>query len=284
MFITYRIYIVHDIFSYDFSRKMTFISELSENKSKNASENNTDKHTQVDETTNDGKEWGYDLYPERRGPRSTPSLSNLMQGKGREQIDKIRCERNVYKCIKTSPLVKLMMGALKSSGCTVDIRRHIACEECSTTVSGGYDPVMNQIVVCQNTATHEGLVQGVLTHEMIHMFDYCRNKLDFKNIDHLACTEIRAANLTHCSFLSAWFQGDTSLFNIKESHQNCVKTKAMQSVLAVRNVTKLEAIEAIERVFPRCYSDLEPIGRRIRRNSEDMYKAYQEAPYYGYGE
>lgn len=231
-----------------------------------------------------GKEWGYDLYPERRGPRNEASFSNLIKGRGRENIDKIKCERNVYKCIRNSPLVKLMLGALKGSGCAIDIRRHIACEECSPTVSGGYDPVLNQVVVCQNIATSEGLIQGVLTHEMIHMFDYCRNKLDFKNIDHLACTEIRAANLTHCSFISAFLQGDTSIFNIKESHQDCVKTKALQSVLAVRNVTKLEAIDAVERVFPMCYADLEPIGRRIRRNSEDMYRAYQEGPLYGYEE
>lgn len=39
---------------------------------------------------------------------------------------------------------------------------------------------------------------------MIHMFDYCTNDLDFKNVEHLACTEIRAANLAHCSFLGAY--------------------------------------------------------------------------------
>lgn len=205
-----------------------------------------------------------------------------MEGKGRDNIDKIRCERNVYKCVRTSPLVRLMMGALKSSGCAIDIRRHIACEECSYTVSGGYDPILNQVVVCQNMATNEGLVQGVLTHEMIHMFDYCRNNLDFKNLDHLACTEIRAANLAHCSFASAWMQGDASIFNIRESHQICVKNKALASVLAARDVTKLEAIDAIERVFTKCYADLEPIGRRIKRNSTDMYKALAEGYLYGY--
>lgn len=149
-------------------------------------------------------------------------------------------------------------------------------------MSGGYDPVMNQVVVCQNIARSEGMVQGVLTHEMIHMFDYCNNELDFKNIDHLACTEIRAANLTHCSFMSAWLQGDASPLNIQKAHQDCVKTKALHSVLAVRNVTRDEAIDAVERVFPKCYADLEPIGRRIRRNSTDMHKAYIEGPMYGY--
>lgn len=63
------------------------------------------------------------------------------------------------------------------------------------------------------------MVQGVLSHEMIHMFDYCRNKLEFDNLDHLACTEIRAANLCHCSFLSSWIQGHASFFNIAETHQ-----------------------------------------------------------------
>ena len=76
-----------------------------------------------------------------------------------------------------------------------------------------------QVVVCQNVARNKGMVQGVLTHEMIHMFDYCRNALDFKNVDHLACTEVRAANLTHCSFMSAWQQGDASPFRVQQQHQ-----------------------------------------------------------------
>lgn len=85
-------------------------------------------------------------------------------------------------------------------------------------MTGGYDPELNQIVVCQNN-TDAGTVQGILTHEMVHMFDLCNNNLDFKNIDHLACTEIRAANLAHCSFLSAFVQGDASPFAIKQKHQ-----------------------------------------------------------------
>lgn len=253
---------------------MTIVGER-EGSETNLKSDNAEKR----EKPEGGSEWGYDLYPERRGKKAV-GIEAFMKGKN--NIDKFKCEQNIYACIKESPLVRLMMNALKSSGCEIDIRRHIACEECSPTVSGGYDPVLNQIVVCQNTATNKGLIQGVLTHEMIHMFDYCRNELDFKNIDHLACTEIRAANLTHCSFLSACFQGDASLFNIKEAHQNCVKTKAYQSIIAVRDVTKTDAIDAIERVFTRCYNDLEPIGRRIKRSSRDIHKAYSEGYLFGY--
>lgn len=56
----------------------------------------------------------------------------------------------------------------------------------------------------------------------------------------------------------------------------------MASVLAVRNISREAAVEAVERVFPKCYADLEPIGRRIRRNSLDQQKAFMEAPMYGY--
>lgn len=78
---------------------------------------------------------------------------------------------------------------------------------------------MFQIVICQNTARTMSRVQSALTHEMIHMFDYCRNKLDLTNLDHLACTEIRAASICHCSFLGAYTQGIASFTNVKKKHQ-----------------------------------------------------------------
>ncbi|XP_060535062.1 mitochondrial inner membrane protease ATP23 homolog [Cylas formicarius] len=249
---------------------MTFVDESAENGQREGTGNNS--------------QWGYDMYPERRQRPSTNTgvVSKLFSPKGRDNLEKIKCERNVYRCFKESPLVKLMLGALKSAGCPVDIRRHIACEECAPNVSGGYDPVLNQVVICHNTVKKSGLMQGVLMHEMIHMFDYCQNKLDFKNLDHLACTEIRAANLAHCSFMSAWMAGDTSIFNFKQSHQTCVKNKALSSILAARNVTEEEGMRAIERVFTKCYNDLEPVGKRLRRNSDDINKVYRDGFYYGY--
>lgn len=56
----------------------------------------------------------------------------------------------------------------------------------------------------------------------------------------------------------------------------------MESVLAVRKVTIKEALEAVERVFPKCYRDLEPIGRRVKANSLDAKRAYAEGYLYGY--
>ena len=63
------------------------------------------------------EKWGYDLYPERRGGTFERHWGRFIFGlEGRENTDKLKCENKVYKCIKTSPIVKLMMGALKSSG------------------------------------------------------------------------------------------------------------------------------------------------------------------------
>ncbi|CAB3379354.1 Hypothetical predicted protein [Cloeon dipterum] len=269
-----------------FSRVFTQESKAKEKKEDEKSEK-TEESNKIATSTLGAEEaqrdWGYDLYPERRGDKYQPSVAGMLWfGNNNSSIDKFKCEKNVYFCAKNSPLIKLMMGALKSSGCEIDLRRHISCEYCDPSVTGGYDPLLNQVVICQNVAKKEGIVQGVLAHEMVHMFDYCRHKLDFKNLKHLACTEIRAANLTNCSFMSAFVQGDASPFNIKQAHQNCVRTKAIASVKAVRNVTDEQAAEAVDSVFEKCYKDLEPIGRRMRRNSYDMHRAYYEGRRYGY--
>lgn len=228
------------------------------------------------------EKWGYDLYPERLGDRFKPTWKQVLTGSGREQSDRHKCEKRVWEMVQRNPLVKLMISALEKSGCPFDVGRHVACEVCDTTVTGGYDIANNQIVICQNMCRMDGLVAGVLTHEMIHMFDHCRHKLDFSNIEHLACTEIRAANLTHCSYISAMSQGDASPIRIQERHQDCVRTKAAYSVEAVRHVGIAEARNIVNKVFPQCYADMEPIGRRVRRNSDDPLLAYNEKHHYGY--
>ncbi|GAB6032180.1 hypothetical protein CHUAL_010828 [Chamberlinius hualienensis] len=256
------------------SSKKTVEQEINDNDKVKSNSKGVDSNL-----TESQKYFGYNLFPERR---SNEKFEGLLGG-GRDNLDKIKCERKVYNCIQKSPLVKLMLSALKSSGCEVDIGRHITCESCEIPVTGGYDPEYNQIVICHNTVKTEGLLQGVLTHELIHMFDFCRADIDFKNLKHLACTEIRAANLTHCSFITAALEGHASPFNIAGRHAECVKDKAVKSMVAVRKISAVEARAIVDSVFDKCYNDLEPIGRRVRRNSSDPDKCYFERRHYGYG-
>lgn len=51
----------------------------------------------------------------------------------------------------------------------------------------------------------------------------------------------------------------------------------MQSVMAVKNVSRYQAMAAVERVFPKCYADLEPIGRRLKRSPADARRAYNDS-------
>lgn len=66
------------------------------------------------------------------------------------------------------------------------------------------------------------------------------------------------------------------------SLQDCVKFKARNSVLTVRNIDKEEADAAVDRVFDRCYPDLEPVGRIPRNPVVDGRRIYIEASLYGY--
>ena len=52
--------------------------------------------------------------------------------------------------------------------------------------------------------------------------------------------------------------------------------------MAVKKVSEQEARSVIDKVFDKCYKDLEPFGRIPRRASNDYLKAYQERFVYGY--
>lgn len=52
--------------------------------------------------------------------------------------------------------------------------------------------------------------------------------------------------------------------------------------MVTRSVDFETAFDAVYKVFNKCYNDLEPFGRRMKRNSGDPKLAYNEAVYYGY--
>lgn len=48
--------------------------------------------------------WGFDLFPERRGTYK-PNLKNILfQGRGNENLERIKCERKVASCLNKSEL------------------------------------------------------------------------------------------------------------------------------------------------------------------------------------
>ena len=136
------------------------------------------------------------------------------------------------------------------------------------------------MVVCQNHSKNRPVVCSVVAHELIHAYDYCRADAHYStSLDHHACTEIRAANLMHCDYGAAVRHGSVPFGVVKDRQQDCVRFKALQSVMAVRPGLSMEqAMIAIDRVFDRCYADLEPVGRiPMKHDERDFFRAYAES-------
>ncbi|XP_056132351.1 mitochondrial inner membrane protease ATP23 homolog [Lampris incognitus] len=219
--------------------------------------------------TKQEEEYGYDLFPDRntrkfsQGPLSK-SLFTLSH----------KCQVMLQFAIETSPYAKLLLSAMENSGCAVLKDRHFSCEDCDGTVSGGFDASSSQIVLCQNNIQQQSHMNRVVTHELIHAFDHCRANVDwFNNFRHLACSEIRAANLSgDCTFTN---EAARFNFGLKKHHQECVRSRALRSILAVRKISREEAEKIVDEVFDTCFNDHAPFGR-IPHGKKDARFAYRD--------
>ncbi|KAJ8245473.1 hypothetical protein GJAV_G00271120 [Gymnothorax javanicus] len=223
----------------------------------------------MDQGNQQEEDFGYSLFPDRNSKK-------YAKGSIAESLFTFnkKCQIMLHFALETSPYAKLLLGAMKHSGCTVYKDRHFSCEDCDGIVSGGFDATSSQIVLCQNNIHQQSHMNRVVTHELIHAFDHCRAHVDwFNNVKHLACSEIRAANLSgDCSF-----GNEVSRFNfgLKEHHQACVRNRAMRSIMAVRKVSSEEAEKAVDDVFDSCFNDHAPFGR-IPHSKRDASFAYRE--------
>lgn len=152
------------------------------------------------------------------------------------------------------------------------------------------------IVVCMNNVNNQDAVNQVLIHELIHAYDECRAKdLDWTKLDHHACSEIRAANLSgDCHMLREFSRGNLQLLGGHEVRsqgqghgerggvcfpllfffwerepsfqdwlatflQVCVRRRAQLSVAMNPSCRDPdEAKSAINRVWDTCYNDTKP--------------------------
>uniref|UniRef100_A0A0F8ALI9 Mitochondrial inner membrane protease ATP23 n=1 Tax=Larimichthys crocea TaxID=215358 RepID=A0A0F8ALI9_LARCR len=205
--------------------------------------------------TKQEEDYGYGLFPERKRAQSS-------NGFIRDSLFTFhhRCQFMLQVAVDSSPYAKLLLNAMKSSGCKVLKDRHFSCEDCDGTVSGGFDAISSQIVLCQNNISQQSHMTRVVTHELIHAFDHCRAHVDwFNNYRHLACSEIRAANLSgDCTFSN---EAARFNFGLKEHHQECVRDRALRSILALRNISRQEAEKIVDEVFDTCFNDHAPFGR-----------------------
>ena len=96
-------------------------------------------------------------------------------------------------------------GAAGATGCGL-AAEPVACEDVfgSAPVGAAYDHARRRVVL-NPRAPPAFLTQAEVTravaHELVHAFDSCRAALDPRDCSHVACTEVRAANLSgDCDF------------------------------------------------------------------------------------
>ena len=87
------------------------------------------------------------------------------------------------------PAVVFMMKHLKESGCEVP-KLNVLCAPCDLTRSGGFTPDPGAVILCSGHFFSEAHMEHTLVHELMHMYDHCRFKIDWNNLRHHACSEV----------------------------------------------------------------------------------------------
>ncbi|KAF9235377.1 peptidase M76 family-domain-containing protein [Melanogaster broomeanus] len=172
-----------------------------------------------------------------------------------EEQKHLRCEKWKNELMYYSPSVVFMLKHLKLSGCAVP-PSNIVCAPCDLTRSGGFNPA-GAIVLCQGHFAEKKHMEDTLTHELIHMYDHCKFKVDWYNLRHHACSEIRANSLSgDCRWLRELDRGHVS---ISKQHQACVRRRAILSVRANPKCPDEAAAErAVNEVWESCFNDTRP--------------------------
>ncbi|KAF9136988.1 Mitochondrial inner membrane protease atp23 [Mortierella sp. GBA39] len=171
------------------------------------------------------------------------------------KIDRKQCELRKEQLIKTSPGVRFMMNNLVKSGCPLT-KNMLECGPCDNTKSGGFSKD-HGILLCQNGFFSKKHQEHTMIHEMIHMYDHCVFKLDWDNLRHHACSEVRAAALSgDCNWTREVRRGH---YTFTKQHQECVKRRAAISVAGNPKCPSRDAAEkAVNAVFESCYNDTRP--------------------------
>ena len=161
-----------------------------------------------------------------------PAASSSTFGLQGDPEEKATCERLVGRAFQRDFKVQTLRDALAKLGVATGSEL-VRCEQCpaDAEVAGGFVPSQGQIVLCQQwVAKQPGEVENTLAHEMVHAYDDARAYLDWTNLTHQACTEIRAAHLSgDCTWGRELDRGNVT-FRIAGAGASCVRRRAELSV------------------------------------------------------
>lgn len=138
-------------------------------------------------------------------------------------------------------------------------------EQLQREKSGDSKLILNpEIYICQQYLADEYMAYKTLHHELIHAIDMCRTNMDpLRNCIHMACTEIRAENLSgECGF----WKEIPRMSSLRGHAKECVRRRAILSVRANPNCTA-RAEDYVDAAMNRCYMDFYPYDRHPNQKS-----------------
>jgi inner membrane protease ATP23 len=156
------------------------------------------------------------------------------------------------------------MKRIESRGCNLP-EDFVLCEDvfgAGSQTIGAWDT--NRHLVIMNPALSEKhMTQAAwirtITHELIHGFDQCRVRMDPNDCAHVACTEIRAANLSgDCDIGAELERRGLRSPSISGHQQKCVRRRAELSARGNPACLGRDVPKVVDDVYEACYADTTP--------------------------
>jgi inner membrane protease ATP23 len=167
----------------------------------------------------------------------------------------LKCLSVVQDAIEKNPFINILINSMKEHGCEVT-PDFFKCKPCPIKVGGFYDETLG-IVMCENQQQLKTTLEDTLVHELVHAFDSCRADIDPDDCLQIACTEIRAANLSgECGWSRELMRGQ---YKFQKHLPECVKRRGI-ATLQMNTKCAKRAPEYIEAAWRSCYRDTAPFG------------------------
>ncbi|CCK69801.1 putative metalloprotease KNAG_0D00490 [Huiozyma naganishii CBS 8797] len=155
------------------------------------------------------------------------------------------------------------VGSTAVPGIRFDESR-IVCDVCDELKSGGYHPEFG-VLLCQNRLRDKWHLEDTLAHELVHWYDNLKWEVDWLNLRHHACSEIRASSLSgECRFWQEFSRRGFG-FTVNRGHQDCVRRRAVISVTGNPKCDSQEQAErVVDEVWDSCFGDTRPFNEIYR--------------------
>jgi inner membrane protease ATP23 len=129
----------------------------------------------------------------------------------------------------------------------------------NTSSTSNTSTIEPAVYICQQYMRDEMHAHRTIVHELIHAIDACRTNMDpTRNCVQLACTEIRAENLSgECDFWREFYDKGQVTAEFAGHGKECVRRRAVLSVRGNPKCAK-RAEEYVDAALLRCYQDLYP--------------------------